>query len=220
MNFKSTLALGLATVASLATMSISGTANAAPAAVSWDINGNNFIIAGTGCQKNVDAFASTNGNDLAIVFTNLGVDLPGDGVTKQLAARKTCSVRIPASIAKGVYIGKLTQQFTYGVTKTAGSNASVATMSTFFGFNVSPYTWSVPQGTELNEPLLTQTREDKFLVNTPWYQGWCNPNRPLQGLYQANIAVSGQRNNKWEDLIVFVDGLDLKYEVLASLYTC
>lgn len=220
MNIKSSLALGLATVASLATLSFAGTANAAPPAVTWSTSGSSFVIAGTGCQKDVDAFASTNGNDLAIVFTNLGVDLPGSGASNQLAARKTCAVRIPASIAKGLYIGQLTQQFTYGVTKTAGSNASVATMSTFFGFGVSPYAWSVPQGVDLNEPLMTQTRVDKFLVNTPWYQGWCNPNRPLQGLYQANIAVSGQRNSKWEDLIVFVDGLDLKYEVLAAVYTC
>lgn len=218
MKLKSSLALGLASIASLATFSFAG--NAEAAAVQWQINSNNFVVAGTGCQKDVDAFATTNGNDLAIVFTNLGVNLPGIGSTNQLADRKTCSVRVPASIAKGLYIGKLTQQFTYGVTKTAGSNASVATRSTFFGFNVSPYAWSVPQGVEMNEPLVTQSRVDEFAINTPWWQGWCSPNRPLQGLYQANIAVSGQRNNKWEDLIVFVDGLDLKYEVLASLYTC
>ncbi len=220
MNLKSTLGLALATVASLATFSFAGTVSAATPAVQWQLNSNNFVIAGSGCQKDVDAFAATNGNDLAIVFTNLGVNLPGSGSTNQLADRKNCAVRIPASIARGVYIGKLTQQFTYGVTKTAGSNASVATRSTFFGFNVSPYAWSVGQGEEVNEPLLTQRRDDNFLVNTPWYQGWCSPNRPLEGLYQANIAVSGQRNNKFEDLIVFVDGLDLKYEVLASFYTC
>lgn len=218
MSLKSTLALGLATVASLATFSFAGTAEAA--AVQWQTNSSAFVIAGTGCQKDVDAFATTNGNDLAIVFTNLGVNLPGSGASNQLADRKNCTVRVPASIAKGVYIGQLTQQFTYGVTKTAGANASVATRSTFFGFNVSPYTWSVPQGVDINEPLMTQSRVDNFAVNSPWWQGWCNPNRPLQGLYQANIAVSGQRNNMWEDLIVFVDGLDLKYEVLSAFYTC
>ncbi|MFO0679493.1 MAG: hypothetical protein U0169_23405 [Polyangiaceae bacterium] len=211
------LALGAAAVAAVS--SFAGSANAAPAAVKWDL-GSTFIIAGTGCQKDVDAFASTNGSDLAIVFTNLGVNLPGDGSSRQLADRKSCTVRVPAEIAKGLYIGKLTQQFTYGVTKTAGASGAVATRSTFFNFNVSPASWSVPQGVNLDEPLLTQTREDNFLVNSPWYQGWCNPNRSIKGLYQANIAVSGQRNNRYEDLILFVDGLDLKYEILASVYTC
>jgi hypothetical protein len=167
----------------------------------------------------VDAFASANGNDLAIVFTNLNVNLPG-GVGSALADRKSCTVRVPARIARGVYIGELTQAFTYGVTKTAGSNGSVATRSTFFGFDVSPYTWGVSQGEVLDEPLVTQQRKDRFLVNTPWYRGWCNGNRALDGFYNANIAVTGQRNNRWEDLILAVDGVDLKYEVLAAWYTC
>lgn len=217
MNLKSAaLAFGLA---SIATMSAS-TAKAAPAAVKWDITGRTYVIAGTGCQKDVDAFAATNGNDLSVVFTNLGVNLPGDGSTRQLADRKTCSLRIPAEIQRGYYIGRLTQQFTYGVTKTAASSASVATRSTFFGFNVSPYAWNVPYGVAMDEPLLSQRREDDFLVRSSWYSGWCSATRPLQGLYQANIAVSGTRRSSREDLIVFIDGLDLKYEVLASLFTC
>ncbi len=211
--------LSFAFAAASAVAMFSGSADAAGPAVKWDL-GKQFIIAGSGCQKNVDAFAAQNGNDLSIVFTNLGINLPGDGQTNQLADRKSCTIRIPASIAKGLYIGKLTQQFTYGVTKTAGSNGSVATRSTFFGYNVSPYSWSVPQGVSLDEPLLTQSREDRFLVNSPWYRGWCSPTRSIDGMYQANIAVSGQRNNWLEDLILFVDGLDLKYEVVASVYTC
>jgi hypothetical protein len=34
------------------------------------------------------------------------------------------------------------------------------------------------------------------------------------------MAVSGQRDSDWEDLILFVDGLDLKFEVKASLAFC
>jgi hypothetical protein len=58
--------------------------------VQWDVASPQTIIAGSGCQKDVDAFASTNGNDLAVVFTRLGVDLPGGG-TPALADRKNCS---------------------------------------------------------------------------------------------------------------------------------
>ncbi len=217
MNLKSAaLAFGLASIATLS----AGAAKADVAAVKWDVASHTYIIAGTGCQKDVDAFAATNGNDLSIVFTNLGVNLPGNGTLRQLADRKTCALRIPAEIARGYYIGRLTQQFTYGVTKTAASSASVSTMSTFFGFNVSPYTWTVPNGVAMDEPLLTQRREDDFLVRSTWYNGWCSLTRNPKGLYQANIAVTGMRNSSREDLIVFVDGLDLKYEILAQVFTC
>lgn len=189
--------------------------------VEWDVNSPSTIIAGSGCQKDVDAFASSNGNDLAVVFTRLGVDLPG-GASRTLADRKNCTVRVPAKIAPGIYIGSLTQRISYGVTKTANTSGSVATRSTFFGFNVSPYTVNLPYGTAINQPLLTQQRVDQFSVRTSpdWFRGWCSANRSPRGLYQANIAVSGQKGSAMEDLIMFVDGLDLKYEVGAALVRC
>jgi hypothetical protein len=213
------LTTGLGALAMGMISTFAGTASAQVPSVTWELN-KPYVIAGTGCQNNVDAFAAANGDDLSIVFTNLGINLPGDGFSSQLADMKSCLVRIPASIAKGLYIGQLTQTFTYGVTKSANTHAAVATHSTFFGFPVSPLPFALPQGLAEDNPLLTQTRTDNFLVNTPWWAGWCNPNRSLEGLYQASIAVAGQRADLHENLIVFVDGLDLKYEVLASLFTC
>jgi hypothetical protein len=200
---------------------LSGVQAYAQQSVQWDVNSPSTIIAGTGCQKDVDAFASANGNDLAVVFTRLGVDLPGGGSTL-LADRKNCVVRIPATIAPGIYIGQLTQRLSYGVTKTSGSTISLATRSTFFGFNVSPHAVNLPFGSSVNQPLLSTARVDNFSVQTApsWYSGWCSRNRAPRGLYQANIAVSGQKTNSSEDLIAFVDGLDLKYEVVASLVRC
>jgi hypothetical protein len=189
--------------------------------VIWDVHSPSMVIAGSGCSKDIDAFASTNGNDLAIVFTRLGVDLPGGG-SPVLAERKNCSVRVPATIAPGVYIGQLTQRISYGVTKTGGATGSVATRSSFFNFPVSPHSVSLPYGTSVNEPLLTVSRVDNFSVRTTpsWHSGWCSPTRAPKGMYQANFAVSGQKRNSREDLIMFVDGLDLKYEVVASLVRC
>jgi hypothetical protein len=189
--------------------------------VIWDVNSPQTIIAGTGCQKDFDAFAASNGNDLAVVFTRLGVDLPGGG-SPVLADRKNCSVRVPATIAPGVYIGTLTQRLSYGVIKTSGSSGSIATRSSFFGFNVSPYTVNLPYGYAANQPLLTNQRVDQFLVRTTpdWIRGWCSSTRAPRGFYQANMAVQGQKSNAREDLIMFVDGLDLKYEVGASLVRC
>ncbi len=74
----------------------------------------------------------------------------------------------------------------------------------------------------MNEPLLSAQRQDLFSVRTTpaWYQSWCSRNRAPKGLYQANLAVSGQKDTAQEDLIMFVDGLDLKYEVVAGLVQC
>jgi hypothetical protein len=189
--------------------------------IRWDVYSPRTVIAGSGCQKDVDAFATENGNDLSVVFTNLGVDLPGGGGSR-LADRKNCSVRIPAEIAKGYYIGELTQRVSYGVTKSAGSQGSVATRSTFFGYNVSPYTVVVPYGTHINNPLMVQSRVDRFQVNTrpDWVRGFCAPTRNPQGLYSANLAVAGQKDSRFEDLLMFVDGLDLKFEVLTRFVQC
>lgn len=187
--------------------------------VQWDAE--HAVMAGQGCQKDIDSFVTQNGNDLSIVFTNLGVNLPG-GASRTLAARTSCVARVPATIAPGLYIGELSQQISFGVTKTSRTVGSVATRSTFFGFNVSPYTVDLPYGRSINNPLLIQQRKDQFSVqtNASWYQGWCSRSRAPKGLYQANIAVSGQKDNANEDLIMFVDGLDLKYEVVAGLVKC
>ena len=200
---------------------LSGVTGYAQQSVIWDVNSPSTIIAGSGCQKDVDAFASTNGNDLAIVFTRLGVDLPGGG-SPVLADRKNCTVRVPTTVAPGIYIGQLTQRISYGVTKTSGATGSVATRSTFFGNDVSPHSINLPYGYAVNEPLRVESRVDNFSVRaTPtWYSSWCSRSRAPRGLYQANFAVSGQKRSSREDLIMFVDGLDLKYEVVASLVRC
>lgn len=190
---------------------------AAADSVAWDAD--RAVLAGNGCRKDIDAFVLANGNDLALVFTNLGVDLPGRS-RLPLSARKACSARVPATISQGLYIGELTQRASYGVTKTRGSRGSLAIRSTFFNFNVSPHTVTVPYGVEINNPLLVTSRVDQFLINSPTWAGWCNARRSPRGNYQANLAVSGQRDSDQEDLIMFADGLDVKFEVIASLIHC
>jgi hypothetical protein len=212
------VSLGALFTASWASADIHGRADGS---VRWDAD--QAVLAGSGCQKDLDSFVIASGNDLSIIFSNLGFSLAG-GSGEPLAARKNCAVRVPATIAKGLYIGELTQQVTYGVTKTRGAKGAVATRSTFFGFPVSPYTVQIPYGRSVNEPFLTNTRRDTFRVDTVegsgWISRWCALQRNPRGLYQANLAVSGQKDNEFEDLIMFVDGLDLKFEVRTSLVFC
>jgi hypothetical protein len=187
--------------------------------VKWDAS--RAVLAGVGCVKDVDAFVSENGNDLAIVFSNLRVDLPGGG-SPVLAGRSTCIARVPATIAPGYYIGELTQRISAGVVKTARSRGGVSTRSSFFNFNVSPHNLDLPYGRPINNPLLTESRRDLFSVATApsWISGWCNPRRAPKGLYQANFAVTGQKDNMMEDFILGVDSLDVKYEVVAGPIQC
>jgi hypothetical protein len=186
--------------------------------VSWNLDGSSYVIAGTGCQKNVDAFASKNGNDVAIVFTNFGVNL-NDG-NRALADRKSCAIRLPVDIARGVYISRMQQEFTFGVYKTAGSSVNLATMVTFYGFPVSPYSVTVPHGMPVYNEERTATREDRFVTNSPWYSGWCSPSRATHGFFQANLSVSAMRDNVHESVLSYIDGLDVKYDVRAETSHC
>jgi hypothetical protein len=205
--------LGLALVGSLASAGAFSQQT-----VQWDAD--SAVLAGNGCQKDVDAFVIENGNDLAIVFSSLGVDLPGNQ-SRTLAGRKTCLARVKATVAQGRYIAKLTQRLSFGVTKTARTRGSIAVNSTFFGFRVPIHTVDVPYGQSINNPLMQRDRQDYFSVNTTrsWYDSWCRARSP-QGLYSAQLAVSGQKDNAAEDLIMFADGLDLRFELVAGLQTC
>jgi hypothetical protein len=190
-------------------------AQIAPAVV-WNVDG--AMLLGSGCSMRDTAILAA-GNDLSFVFSNLGVSLPG-GSSGLLSDRRNCAVRVPTQIAKGIYIGQLTQMLTYGITKTAMAEGSASTRSTFFGFDVSPYTVTFSEGSVFNVAQQVSTRQDNFPVNAPWQQGWCSPYRPLEGLYAANVAVAGRRDSNMEDLIMFVDGLDLKFDVVVAVYTC
>ena len=211
----------LVTLGAIAAAAVPFSARAQGLSVTWDPN--RAIVAGSGCIKDVDAFVQAAGNDLAIIFTNLGVNLPA-GARLPLAQRSACAVRVPAQIARGVYIGDLTQRITAGVIKTPGSSGSISTRTTFFNFPVPFATLSLPYGsarTAAQGPLTAQ-RVDRFAVNTSpsWLTGWCGSNRGTSGLYSGNIVVAGDRLSDREDVIINVDSLDVKFEVQAALRFC
>src|SRR5690242_4091669 len=67
----------------------------AGAEVRWDTGG--AVVAGTGCFLGVDAMIAVNGQDVSIVFSNLGVALGGDVGSPREDAR-TCTVKVPAHV--------------------------------------------------------------------------------------------------------------------------
>jgi hypothetical protein len=213
--------LALAVVANLAPLGALAAdapvspSDGAPYTMQWDVYSPSAIIAGTGCQKNVDAFGWTNGNDLAVVFTNLRPNLYESSAA--LVDRKSCTLRIPGELAKGFYPSQITQRFTYGVTKTPPAEQEViALASTLFGFSIPPFTFVVPPATD--SPLGERT--DTFTPDSAWTAKWCAPNRSLAGYYQANVADTVRRSSRDDGNWLYGEGLDTKLEALVTLAAC
>jgi hypothetical protein len=59
----------------------------------------------------------------------------------------------------------------------------------------------------------------QFDVGTHWHDAWCNPNRSLEGLYQASITAYAQRTTNTVNLIID-DETDVKYELTVELAEC
>jgi hypothetical protein len=190
-----------------------------PPTVTWELD-KPYVLAGTGCQKNIDAFATSNGEDLSIVFTNLQLNHPYP-YSNPLADRKTCLVRIPAAIQKGLYPSRITGTFTYGLELTPNMTSTLAVASTFFGFSMSPWAIREPSPSDPpDNPLAIQSHVQDFAPDTPWQEGWCGPTRSLEGLYQASMVSTAQWPQPPQDWIDWGEGLDLKYEVFVDLAPC
>lgn len=183
----------------------------------WDYNGQ-AVAAGQGCNSRgpmADTFFVAAGEEISIVFSQMGVNL-GDEYAPN-GVRTNCSVRIPVQIARGRYIGELTQTFLYGVTKTPGTMGSVSARATFFDLPAARMVHQFRQGQRVDEPLIERTLHNDYRVQA---DSWCLFRRSLTGEYKLNIAISGQRNSPYESIIVQMDGADIKFEAIAGFYNC
>lgn len=186
-------------------------------AVVWNYN-NQAIATGQGCMSRgpmADTFFVSAGPEISVVFSQMGVNL-GDEYAPN-AQRTNCSVRIPVKIARGMYIGELSQTFLYGVTKSARTMGSVSGRATFFSLPAARFVHKFPMGRMMDEPLLDRTVHSDYRVQAP---SWCMGNRSLSGNYQLNLGISGQRTSPYESIIVMMDGADIKFEAVAGFYNC
>lgn len=172
------------------------------------------------CSIDGDTFLIGNGDQLTVILTNLGVQLPSGDTA--LTARANCRLAIPVEAARGRYAADLEQTVTYGLVKGAGSSVSVAVKSTFFGYPVNPLNKLYRWGTVLNIPLETATRTDRFLVDTKpgsWWYRWCGI-RP-KGIYTADLAVAAEKSQAFDDVQASIDGLDVRFTVAPrSFVSC
>jgi hypothetical protein len=195
--------------------------------IAWQTSGAGTIIHGTGCDGTEgavtqDTWAIASGNDLSIVFTGLSISLPGNGSVPDLAQNKGCSVRLPVKIARGFYIGELSQTLTVGATKSDNVDIDGYARSTFFGLPASEarvHAFS-GAGSALNFSALTATVKNKYLVTA-----FCKKNpdgtfKDLSGIYTSNLAISGARATSQDNLLVGIDALDVSWDIKASLLVC
>lgn len=177
----------------------------------WDASG--AIALGSGCSSAAGdtAFISA-GNDMAVLFSRFGVDLPVGGFNTSLSDLRNCNVRIPATIKGGFKITELTQMITFGVNKSANTSGKITTQSSFFTLPVASFSVSVPFGAR-QDPAVSQTKTNQFFVTTA-----CG--HDVSGLYLSNMAVSGNRSSAGETLILAMQGLDLRYDIILQLFPC
>jgi hypothetical protein len=189
-------------------------------AIEWNTDA--AIVAGSGCQKDVDTFVIASGNDVSVVFSNLGFSLTdGSG----LVGNNVCNLRIPATIQAGLFISQLDQSMLYGVVKSPGSEGTLRNRARFFGIPLFSPDLNFIRGRKENDPQRVERRKDRFSSRGPgngrdWVAAWCKRERPLRGAFDAQIKVQGRRDSQQENLIVFVDGLDLRYDVVSQLQGC
>jgi hypothetical protein len=169
-------------------------------------------ITETICQKDSDTFLIGNGDQLTVILTGLGVNLPsGDSA---LTAKANCSLVVPVEAARGRYAAYLEQTVNYGLVKGVSSSVNVSVASTFFGYRVNPLSRLYSAGSVQNIPLASAYRRDAFLVDTnpiSWYYRWCGI-RP-KGNYTANLAVGIEKRDMYDDVQASIDGLDVRFTV-------
>lgn len=177
------------------------------------------VANGTGCVMGADTVAIAAGDQIQFIFSNLGVDLPANSGLPY-AARKACTIAVPAQIARGYYAANLQQSIYYGGIKTSGASASIATQGTFFGIPVNPLVVNLPYGTTFNQPTAFRQTTNSFLVSAPGPALWCLPSFNPVGLFTSRLVVQGSKNSDRQTLLLSADQYDIKFYATMGWITC
>lgn len=185
-------------------------ADAGAPVVDWD--GGAAVVGGSACSNGVDAFVLANGNDLSLVFSNLGVALDENTPS---SGQATCAVQVPAEVPAFMYPATVRHAYDYGVNRTAGTTGSLAMAMKFMTITVAPLGITAgPSGTHL-----LVSREDAFDNQTPWFAKWCSPARPTTGTLQVQFRAQATTSGANETIVLF-KGLGLKYDLSTTWRSC
>lgn len=189
-------------------------AMAAERVIHWNYN-NQAIALGSGCSNGDTAFISA-GNEISVVFSQLGVALTGyaDGVK---AAKKTCRIVIPSKVKTGWYLGVLNQTLTYGYERNNNTEGAVSVVSEFYNQNAGRIDRKVPTP-GLNPYTVTSAQAT---AKSLWrvQPGWCTRSDYV-GNFKANLTVNGYRSATNQDIVIQVDGHDIRFDALGNPLLC
>ncbi len=212
------LALPIATLALAVPAFADGGALIANPAV-YDVDAS--VAAGTACSLNVDAWVSHNGNDVAMVFSNLGFVLNGGAPTQTGA----CSVRLPVTVPANVFPDTVSQSFEYGgVSRTASATGSVQTSVRYFNSTIPAFGLTF-DNSDAGSPTLPGhlhvrvAHEERFDRTSAWFSRWCAHTRPISGALQVDLRSLGRAPNP-DDALTMFDGVDLRYEFTTTWQSC
>ena len=182
--------------------------------VEWNYN-NRASALGTGCSRGDTDFIAA-GNEISVIFSNLGVDLSGYAGGKK-AARKACRIIIPTKVKAGYYLGKLVQTVTYGYNRTAGTDGKVQVSAQFYNQRAGSILRKVPSPgyDKYDEPWAEAKNTTTWRV----LPGWCTRSDYI-GNYKAQLTVSGYRRSTSKDIVVQIDGQDIRFDALGYPLLC
>jgi len=192
-------------------------ANAAEQNARWKIEG--LVANGNGCQMSDNMAAIIAGDEIQLVFWNMGIHLPANSGLP-LAQRKACAVAIAAEISPGFYVKGLKQQLRFGGMKSTNASAAIAAQGSLFGLPLKPLSVALESGSVFNELSATIETEDAFparMANAaPWCASAANPN----GLLSTRVVTQGLRESDADDLLLSSHMHDLKYNAKLLWEPC
>ncbi len=170
--------------------------------IQWNYNGT-ATVEGTGCHA-FDTTFIISGNQMSIVFTNLGVALNSwtDGKTID---KKTCRIMAPVKIKAGWYIEDLYHTMTYGYVRSEGTGDEVVLESQLLGKAAGKIRRSIPTPDydPWDQPDIDVT------VKSTFGSDWCSQS-DITGLYEVELTVSGFRENLAKSITAQIDLLDIQ----------
>lgn len=182
--------------------------------IQWNYN-NQASALGTGCARGDTQFISA-GNEISIIFSRLGVQLTGyAGGAK--TALKNCRLIIPTKVRAGYYLGKLQQTITYGYNRTGGTDGKVVAATEFYNQSAGVIQRAVPTpGQDQYDAPWVQASHTSLWRVMP---GWCS-RHDYAGNYKAQLSVSGYRQSTDKDIVVQIDGQDIRFDALGYPLLC
>ncbi|NRA47450.1 MAG: hypothetical protein HRU09_21080 [Oligoflexales bacterium] len=181
-------------------------------AIEWDYN-NKANAIGSGCSME-DTFFLSAGDEVSIIFSNLGVELDGSQ-DQRLEGRKFCRIKIPALIRQGYYLTDLNSSLLYGLVRSEGTEAHINLQYRFLGARFFRNKDYGKNPRESRNIPLAELRDKKRIRNPKRCSG-----RDFRSVLFARASVAASRKKLSEGVLVHLDGLSLRLDARASMKPC